>query len=131
MPPRPARRDLWFIDREELAWAAGFVDGEGSFYKQKTASRKKPNKPWRPRFEIGQVDSYALYRLQAVLPFGNVVNGPYDNKKHATARARPVYCYCVSGFEDVQALVALLWTWLGPVKRSQAASLLKEYLNGS
>lgn len=120
MPARYRRMENWVLDREQLAWAAGFVDGEGSFYTSSQA-----NRPLRPRFEIGQVNPALLKRLKKVLGFGAKVNGPYDNKKHPDAKASPVYVYSISGYEEVQALFALLWTWLGPVKRQQAKSALE------
>ena len=126
MPAKLNRMSGWVVDRELLAWAAGFVDGEGSFYLQTTSSAKRPNCLLRPRFEVAQVDSRILHRLKGVLGFGAGVNGPYDNKKHSDAKASPIYTYSVSGFEDVQTLMALLWTWLGPVKREQAKSVLME-----
>lgn len=124
MPVRDPNRTDWVLEREELAWAAGFIDGEGSFYRQNVSSQLRPNRPGRPRFEIGQVDYYVLYRLQVALPFGARVLGPYCNKKDATSKASPIYVYQVSGFENVQALLALVWTWLSPVKREQAKSVL-------
>ena len=120
MPAKYARLKGWTVSRENLAWAAGFVDGEGSFY-----LTHQDGRPARPRFEIGQVDPRALHRLRRILGFGAKVAGPYTNKKYARSRARPMWVYSVSGFEDVQALVALIWTWLGPVKRTQAMSIIK------
>ena len=124
MGTKLARRQSWTPNREQLAWAAGFIDGEGSFYVQKTASAKRPKRPRRPRFEVGQIDPYVLYRLQGILPFGAKVLGPYENKSYPNSKAKPVYIYSVSGFEDVQALLALVWEWLGPIKREQAKSVL-------
>jgi hypothetical protein len=111
----------WTIDREQLAWAAGFLDGEGCFYITEQNKRKPP----RPRFELGQVHTAVLERFKKVVGFGAPVNGPYTRKQKPHIKAAPMWTYSVSGFEDVQALVALLWTWLGPVKRAQAKSVLQ------
>lgn len=125
MPAKLPYRKGWAVDREQLAWAAGFIDGEGSFYVQKVSSRARPNRPLRPRFEIGQVDTRVLYRLQSALPFGARVMGPYCNKTHPGSKAQPMYLYYVDGFKDVQALLALVWPWLGIVKREQAKKVLQ------
>ena len=39
------------------------------------------------------------------------------------------YIYTASGHEMVQAIIALMWTWLGPVKRAQAKAVLVTYRN--
>jgi len=39
----------------------------------------------------------------------------------------PQYVWCAKSFEDVQLAVALLWMWLGPVKRAQAREALLRY----
>lgn len=112
------------LNREQLAWAAGLIDGEGSFYIQSKASKIRPDKPAYPRFEMSQVDPRVLQKLRDALPFGANIVGPYDNAKYTGANAQGVYVYYVSGFEDVQALMALVWIWLSPVKRQQAKSVL-------
>ena len=120
MPSRLPLRLHWVVNREDLAWAAGFADGEGSFHP--TVDCRPSRKP-HPRFEIGQSDIRALERFQKVLPFGAHVSGPYYLNH---PRRAPHWRYYVNGFENVQALLSLLWTWLGPVKRQQAKSTLKE-----
>jgi hypothetical protein len=39
----------------------------------------------------------------------------------------PQYVWCANAFEDVQFATALLWRWLGPVKRAQARNALLRY----
>ncbi len=110
--------------REELAWAAGFADGEGSFFScnnGKTAGRQ-------PVFSISQVDQRALIRFYNAVGFGSVTD-PYQPPSRAKGNSRPICRYRVSGFNRVQAIMALLWTWLGPVKREQAKSILTQYTN--
>ncbi len=124
------RRTDWVLNREQLAWAAGFTDGEGCFYLHSKSSKARPNRTPELRFEIGQIDTQALERFRLALPFGAPINGPYDNKNHPESKAKPFYTYMLNGFEDVQAITALLWTWLGPVKRQQAKSVLERYKHG-
>ena len=105
--------------REELAWAAGFVDGEGSFF----LCREQKNLPRFPTFNLTQIDPRVLNRFATVIGFGRVLGpyGPYNKGP----KARPLYYYNVGGFEKTQAIAALLWTWLGPVKRQQAKAVLQ------
>jgi hypothetical protein len=39
----------------------------------------------------------------------------------------PQYVWKVGAFEDVQFATAMLWRWLGPVKRAQARDALLRY----
>ncbi len=127
MPTKLRNKRNWSPNREHLAWAAGFIDGEGSFYLQKArAQGTGHSESNRPRFEISQIDKGVLKHLQKVLPFGAKIWGPYDNKNYPGSGAKPMFVYSVSGFENVQALLALVWEWLGSVKRQQAVRVLKE-----
>lgn len=100
--------------REQLAWAAGFFDGEGNagIYGSRTV-----------RARIGNTDLAQLQRFMSVVRVGKIY-GPYRNGKGIvngakTYTSRPIYFYWVSGFEDVQHLMCLLWSWLSQPKRDQ------------
>src|SRR5207245_2971188 len=41
---------------------------------------------------------------------------------------RPKWRYRATGFEIVQAIIAMLWPWLGVVKRAQASTALRAYV---
>ena len=41
-----------------------------------------------------------------------------------------IYVWKTRGFEETQAAIALLWRYLGPVKRAQAAAAIREVLDG-
>jgi len=127
MPAKYKRLGPFVANREDLAWAAGFADGEGSFYTLRQGWRNgKPRQTLRPRFEIGQAEPLILEKFREIVGFGAKVNGPYGNtKEDAKREAKPQWVYYVSGFEDVQALLAMLWIWLGPTKRKQAIDTLK------
>ena len=115
----PLRKVL--INRENLAWAAGFTDGEGCFCIN--SSTDKWHKRGRSIFSIGQVDRRALDRFKQIVGVGKIYGpyGPYNG----TQATHPHFQFDVYGFEQVQALTALLWTWLGPVKKAQAKSVLQ------
>ena len=41
-----------------------------------------------------------------------------------------IYVWKTRGFEETQSAIALLWRYLGPVKRAQAAAAIREVLDG-
>ena len=62
-----------------------------------------------------------LHRLRtAVLGMGKIV-GPNEYG---------IYQWKTQGFEETQSVIALLWRYLGPVKRSQASAAIRQVLHG-
>lgn len=108
-------------DLEELAWAAGFFDGEGS-----TIARSDSDRPGYRQLVVTVPQSgrdgvpAVLVRFQlAVLGMGVIDRA--DEKSVFRWRAR--------GFVDAQATVALLWRFLDDVKREQAAAAMREVID--
>lgn len=99
------------MNTHELAWAAGFFDGEGC------VSLLKSGRHTYPQVGISQVDRMVLDRVTEAVGFGKVY-GPYKTPR------KPQYLYSVYGFEKTQALMAFLWPWLSPVKRAQFKRIL-------
>lgn len=106
-----------YLNREELAWAAGFFDGEGH-------SRRGDRGALA--ITISQADSpELLYRFQRAVGVGTV-RGPYVHK--ARPKQRPFYVYDALGYENVQHCMCVLWRWLGTVKRAQAKASLARWM---
>lgn len=106
------------VSREELAWAAGFFDGEGNIRFDPRPGRKNG---WC-QMQIAQTDRRVLDRFQtAVMGIGKVY-GPY---KQRHPKSKPYFQYSAQGFEFVQAAAAILWQWLSPVKRDQVKRTLE------
>lgn len=111
-------------NREELAWAAGFFDGEGCAL----AINGK-----YLRLTVTQTGYYApalLMRFKKAVGEIGAIYGPIQvPKKHAAK-----WNYQVDTFEKAQVVVAAIWTWLGPRKRDQIALALaavgKHYATG-
>jgi hypothetical protein len=85
----------------ELAWAAGFFDGEGSVYftgKYITLA-------------ITQADRRPLDRFRAALDLGTV-RGPYRLEKS------PYFVY-TAGVYEIQPVIEKLWPLLSEPKREQ------------
>lgn len=95
----------------ELAWAAGFADGEGCFsVKRATPGRR----PAYPRFDLGQTDIEPLERFIVAVGFGKV-NGPYPPRG---LRKKPKYVVTIVG-DRWWAMIDLLWPYLCTPKKDQ------------
>ena len=103
----------------ELAWAAGFFDGEGCI----TLSRGLPT------LSIAQVDREVLDRFKRAVGPGSV-NGPYDyaskeRREHFLNR-KPQYRYQLSRLDDVRNVIDLLSPYLSSIKKEKAYELLSQ-----
>lgn len=106
----------------ELAWAAGFFDGEGS-----TGSAPKRGADSLGVFaSVPQAASTpqrppaVLFRFhRAVGELGRIGNPYFDRRSRAY-----LFQWRTDNFEEVQAVTALLWRDLGTVKRAQASRVL-------
>jgi hypothetical protein len=108
------------MNTHELAWAAGFFDGEGHVGTPKA----------RPHihFSISQVDRRVLDRFRRAVGGLGSVHGPYNHPiMKARGNEQPRFYFQVSRYEYVQAIIAMLWPWLDVVKRKQAAAVLRRH----
>lgn len=100
------------MDRHELAWAAGFFDGEG------WANRSGRSVHSR----INQSDNsgvpHVLLRFQRVTGRGRI-RGPVREEGR-----QDLYSWEVSSRGDVEAVAAATWPWLGEVKRTEFTAAL-------
>lgn len=98
--------------REQLAWVAGFFDGEGH-----VSEHSDGRASHRPMLAISQKERGPLDRVEAAVGFGRV-RGPY------TSNGRTKHVYQLTSFEHIQAFCAMVWVWLGPTKREQFRRVL-------
>lgn len=99
--------------REELAWAAGFFDGEGCCRARRHGTLAKTPRRFQLVLDVSQKDRRVLDRFRRAVGVG-AVYGPYR------APHRVQYHFATTDFEACQAVIAMLWSWLGPLKREQA-----------
>lgn len=107
------------FNREELAWAAGFWDGEGCA----TYSHRENV----PRATLSQKEPQLLHRLVDALQLRHrLKTAVYESHGKSSA------CYSVQvlGYENVQFVACVLWPWLGPHKRRQFAQVLTAHNAG-
>lgn len=104
-------------NREELAWCAGFIDGEGSFMLAN-------NMPLLSIPQSGDAAPVILQRCAKALGLGGKVE--LHNKKVRPTHLQ-AYRLRITGFERTQAAIVRLWPWLSDPKREQAVRVLKRY----
>lgn len=97
------------LDTHDLAWAAGFFDGEGTVLaRQRTEKRKELS------LSVSQSELTSLHRFHRAVGGIGKVRGPYQTKH------KPTYVFHAYGLPDVQAIIAMIWRWLGEPKRADA-----------
>ncbi len=102
--------------REQLAWAAGFFEGEGCVSKGKHS-----------RFiAINNTDLSMLERFHEALGVG-VVRGPYGPYANGVSK-KPYWTWSASNFEERQAAIAMLWEWLSERRRVQVVACLTPFI---
>lgn len=97
----------------ELAWAAGFFDGEG------TTSSSKSNGA-NVRLSITQYHPEVLERFVSAIGFGKVY-GPSVSKS-----GKDFWQICLSSKPTIVAL-GRMWPYLGNEKKNQALKALHKY----
>jgi hypothetical protein len=107
---------------EELAWAGGFFDGEGSTYLEKHRTHAGYLVPRVHVTQSSEVGIAAeLLRLKATMGGLGTISGVHPAK----GRSRPYRRWRVFTPGGVQLAVHLLWPFIGDVKRRQAQFVLQ------
>lgn len=99
--------------REDLAWAAGFLEGEGSFSVNTTGNSKIPT------VQAAQVQEEPIDRLLKIFPFGRKY-GPYQHKRGK----QPHYRFTTHTLDHSQAIAAAVWQWMSPRRKQQITNML-------
>jgi hypothetical protein len=94
----------------ELAWAAGFFDGEGS-----TILDARPGRKVSLKVQVAQTEPTVLERFRKAVGVGNI-NGPYRRNEVNQA---DYWQFRVQGAGALDVLKAL-WPFLSYAKRDQA-----------
>ena len=107
----------------ELAWAAGFFDGEGTVFvnHQKRVPHPARKNPARyditsPVISVSQVEYQPLERFAKAVA-GRKPTGPYKQK---TENSRAYYRWDACGRPSVLRILGLLWPYMSQPKRDQA-----------
>jgi hypothetical protein len=108
---------MFIPNREELAWAAGFYDGEGSL-------SISPANNTTIKMDISQNDRDVLDRFYNAVGGRGKVYGPYGRYRPNDLSNNPYWVFVVSNFQDAQAVIVMIWPFLSTIKRAQAAKAL-------
>jgi hypothetical protein len=100
--------------RLSLAWAAGFIDGEGCFSYSRSTEY--------PCVAITNTERRLLERFRSIVAVGKIY-GPYMNRNGVAKK--PHFLYRAHGWHHVQAIAAMLWFKLGTAKRNQAIAVIR------
>ena len=92
----------------EVAWAAGFFEGEGTI----TASNG------RLVVRLNNTDPEPVYQFAKILGFGDVY-GPYHYDARDGYERKPFWVWLAVEYEALD-VIELLWPWLTPRRRGQA-----------
>lgn len=98
----------------ELAWSAGFLDGEGNF-RCGVTHRSNGYTQTFLRIQAQQVHREPLDRLARAI--GGRVTGPYG--PYATQKY-PAYAWTISGYNEAKRAIMSLLPYLSPIKWDQA-----------
>lgn len=96
--------------REDLAWAAGLFEGEGSI----------SLKPKTLQLQLASTDEDVVRKFCGLIGLGKVY-GPYISGK---PRHKPTFHWHVSGHEKCQAILAAFWGFLCSRRQSRAKEAL-------
>jgi hypothetical protein len=120
------------LDRYELAWAAGFFDGEGtavlagvnSTRVHATTGRRRDYPT--PHLAVTQhYDPETIHRFHRAVVGLGAVYGPHSSK--GTAH-HPRWSWSARRPTEVLAVVPMLWPWLSGPKRAQIHGVITAYL---
>jgi hypothetical protein len=100
------------MDRHELAWAAGFFDGEGWAGKSKRGVQARINQSGNDRVPD------VLLRFHRIAGCGRI-HGPVREEGR-----QDLYYWDASSRGNVEAVATGIWPWLGDVKRAEFTAAL-------
>src|SRR5688572_7692289 len=103
---------------EEIAWAAGFFEGEGCFSSHWSQQRKTTQHP-NPNATVVNTDMSMLVRFQEIVGMGTLYGRRRHNPKHQAC-----WTWRVGGSRDVRALYEMLRPWLSERRRARAEEVL-------
>jgi hypothetical protein len=96
---------------EDVAWAAGLFEGEGSFY----IWRKKS----QARASMTSTDRDVLERFIEIVGIGTIIiPATIEGRKDR-------FMWTIAGYDRVKAVIDLFEPWLGERRRIQAAEVLE------
>jgi hypothetical protein len=104
------------VSMRDIAWAAGFIEGEGSFYD--SPGKTSPSARGRTSLSASQVDPWCLSRLVDI--FGGVIYGPWPN---GGMGKRSIYRWNTWGSRAI-GIMMTIYSFMSPRRQSQIESVI-------
>lgn len=103
------------MNKLELAWAAGFYEGEGSTgcYTKGLNRKGLPRHDQQLQLSVGQNNPEKLFKLRDIFGFGRIY-GPYKTK-----RLNPITFYRTNRPDEVMTIMCSIWSWLSQQRKDQ------------
>src|SRR5882724_3920796 len=114
-----ANTELLNPSAEDIAWAAGLYEGEGSFFYIKhyyKNGKRFPRKTFQPHLRIGMTDKEPLEKWQSIL--GGILNGPYSSNKRFPS-AKPHWMLRLDCKSKSVFALKSMWNHLSPRRKEQ------------
>jgi hypothetical protein len=92
----------------EIAWAAGLIEGEGTF----------TNKKYHKQIRVGMVDKDILVRLERIFKCGKV------RYSHNTITDKPFYVWSVGKRNQVKEVCLLILPFMGERRSSKIQEVI-------
>lgn len=96
----------------DLAWATGLFEGEGSIYVDRSDQRKRDGKV-RLEMSLASTDEDVVRRFRYIA--GGTVFGPYTTRRGT----KPYWTWKLRDEESIHVLVNEMWPYLGRRRREQ------------
>lgn len=109
---------LELVNREDLAWAAGLFEGEGHVGMHGRSGNRSIVA------SLNMTDEDVVKQFQRIVNVGVIYPRPPQKDGW-----KPQWCWKVGSFEEVQAIIAMLWPWLQSRRKTQAKTALTSYHN--
>lgn len=108
----------------ELAWAAGFFDGEGTAgcYLHNKSKLSVQDERYCARMTIGQSDPEVLIRFQSAVGVGNV-RGPYKYAYNKT----PLWCWSLAKIGEIKIASGAIFPYLSSIKQQQLTQAIEDF----
>lgn len=106
--------------RENLAWLAGILEGEGSFYWESYKNNKTSKR--YPRITVQMSDADVLQKAALIGGCG-VFGGPTNNPNGH----KPIYSWKVCVNHHVYALLVALFPFMGQRRQSKMRELIEVF----
>jgi len=98
--------------RENIAWCAALFEGEGCIFLH-------PKRRSGIFLKLGMTDEDVLRRFHDIIGIGTIC-GPYRRGSY-----KPHWIWCGAGSENVQAILAAFWPFLGERRKARAVETMK------